>query len=353
MELSDPLMQITNENLEKYRSAGKIATSTVDFIVRESCVGVKLVELEKKGMDFITNELSKVYTKVTNKGLSFPICLSLNNLAGHYIPKKDEPTILNKGDLLKVELGCHIDGFPSFICYTTLIGYDVNNKLPKDDKRNRLLKATIELSRDVYNMMKIGTNNFDIVKTMENYATKYNCNIPLSDEDGLIPGTVSYEISRYISDGYTSDDSEFVHRFILSRVNPMFDFGMRSNDLEENEVYAMDILLSTGNSKLVRKGDTYIYKRNNELRVPLRLTSSKHSLQLFNNKPFPLSMIDCTVRDKFGLKECIEKKLLEQYPVVGDRSDEYVARIKFTVIVRDKQILICGKPATMELDKLE
>ena len=53
-------------------------------------------------------------------------------------------------------------------------------------------------------------------------------------------------MSRYIIDGYNDDEDEYVHRFILSKENPNYDFSMRENELEEGEVYAIDILMSTG-----------------------------------------------------------------------------------------------------------
>lgn len=45
------------------------------------------------------------------KGIAFPTCISVNNIVGHYSPLKSEDSILKKGDLAKISLGVHIDGF--------------------------------------------------------------------------------------------------------------------------------------------------------------------------------------------------------------------------------------------------
>ena len=56
---------------------------------------------------------------------------------------------------------------------------------------------------------------------------------------------------------------------------------------------------------------------------------------------------------KLGLKECLTKGLVYPYLVVGEKEGEYVARVKFTVIVKDKPILVCGKAADGELCKFD
>ena len=54
---------------------------------------------------------------------------------------------------------------------------------------------------------------------------------------------------------------------------------------------------------------------------------------------------------KLGLKECVTKGLLEPYTPFQEKQGEYVARVKFTVIIKDKPILITGKSAEDQLDK--
>ena len=45
------------------------------------------------------------------KGISFPTCISVNNIVGHYSPLKSEDQQLKEGDVAKIALGVHIDGF--------------------------------------------------------------------------------------------------------------------------------------------------------------------------------------------------------------------------------------------------
>lgn len=61
----------------------------------------------------IDNELSKVYNKNKNmeKGLAFPTCISPNEICGNFSPMKDESLEIKEGDLLKIDVGAHIDGY--------------------------------------------------------------------------------------------------------------------------------------------------------------------------------------------------------------------------------------------------
>lgn len=56
------------------------------------------------------------------KGVAFPTCVSVNNVVGHYSPLKSEDSNVKNGDVVKVELGCHIDGFVGQVAHTVVVG---------------------------------------------------------------------------------------------------------------------------------------------------------------------------------------------------------------------------------------
>lgn len=59
----------------------------------------------------IKNTMTGKKSKKIEKGIAFPTCISVNNVCGHYSPLKDESSTLNNGDLAKIDLGVHIDGY--------------------------------------------------------------------------------------------------------------------------------------------------------------------------------------------------------------------------------------------------
>jgi methionine aminopeptidase len=78
-------------------------------------VGADIYTICAEGDKFIGEELHKIFnnkkSKKLERGIAFPTCVSVNHLFGHYSPLKDESSLLQEGDLAKIDLGCHLDGF--------------------------------------------------------------------------------------------------------------------------------------------------------------------------------------------------------------------------------------------------
>lgn len=68
--------------------------------------------------------------KDMKRGIAFPVCLSVNNCINHYSPIYSDPdTILQDGDLVKIDLGAHLDGFISVVGHTLVVGATKENKV--------------------------------------------------------------------------------------------------------------------------------------------------------------------------------------------------------------------------------
>lgn len=346
----DPLFQLEDEaNLNKYKMAGKIASKVLDELVNVCKPGTTVYQMCTLGDKMIMEEVNKVY-KDTYKGIAFPTCVSVNNVCGFNVPKSETGQALKNGDLVKIELGVHIDGYPALLCYTVLVG-----SVKKDDRRMDALNAMSDASKEILNIMKPGKTNFDVVKIMEKYAKKYNCNLPTINENIHAPGVMSYQISRYVVDGYNDDDDEFIHQLILCKHNDNYDFEMRETEFEQDEVYAIDILYSTGTGKLnITGAESLVYKRLQDKKHSLKMKASRATLSTFGRNRFPMSQgSKFDVRWKLGLKECINNGLVESYPPIGEKEGVYTARAKFTVVVRDKPVLVVARSAEEQLSKVE
>lgn len=353
MKFSDPINQLLdNTNLQKYRQAGIIASSVLNNLIQKTKSGTLLYDLCTLGDKLILDMTSEVYKNINYKGIAFPTCISINNVAGFNCSNINDKTIIKDGDLVKIELGVHIDGYPALLASTVIIR-DNDNII--DEKKSNVLKAAIEASKEIIKVMKIGNSSFDVMKILDKYAKKYECNLPYITEMNNCPGIMSYQMSRYIIDGYNEDDDEYIHHVILSKNNDYYVFKARDTPFEENEVYAIDILYCSGNGKLNRGDElnSLIFKRNINKRVQLKLKSSRQTLNVFGRNSFPINIsTKLNQRFKLGLKECVEKGIIENYPVMELKKNEVCARIKFTVIIKDKPILIAGRKSDEELYKL-
>ncbi|PNX46322.1 MAG: type II methionyl aminopeptidase, partial [Thermoplasmata archaeon M11B2D] len=91
-----------NSVYENYKRAGKIAADARDF-------GVTLLKPNARLLDVAT----MVETRITDSGgsLAFPVNIALNTLAAHYSPRHDDSLVFQKGDVVKLDVGAHIDGY--------------------------------------------------------------------------------------------------------------------------------------------------------------------------------------------------------------------------------------------------
>lgn len=63
------------------------------------------------------------------KGIAFPTSISVNEICGHYTPlksdaedKEKELNTLRDGDVVKIDLGVHIDGYIALVAHTIVVG---------------------------------------------------------------------------------------------------------------------------------------------------------------------------------------------------------------------------------------
>ena len=89
--------------LESLNKAGKIAQEVKKFIKPQIKIGTNVFNL-------IKNAEAKIIELGGN--WAFPINVSINNTAAHYTsPIKDDDLTINEGDIVKIDLGVHIEGY--------------------------------------------------------------------------------------------------------------------------------------------------------------------------------------------------------------------------------------------------
>lgn len=80
----------------------------------------------------LIEECNKVFKKekAMKKGLAFPVCVSVNNCINHYSPLlSDKDTTLKNGDMVKIDMGAHLDGFIAVVGHTVVVGASKENKV--------------------------------------------------------------------------------------------------------------------------------------------------------------------------------------------------------------------------------
>src|SRR3989339_1512134 len=94
-------MILTDEEIDKAKLAGKIAAKAI--IHGRSLIkpGVKVVDILDQVEEFIHQNNGKI---------AFPAQIAINELAAHFCPLEDDETVIKSTDMIKLDLGVHIDG---------------------------------------------------------------------------------------------------------------------------------------------------------------------------------------------------------------------------------------------------
>lgn len=124
--IEQPDESISNELvLTKYKTAGTICNNVLRKVLSECRPGASVREICTLGDDMIFKETDKIYRKEKDlkKGIAFPTCCSINYVVANFSPlKSDEDETIKEGDLVKIELGVHVDGYVATAAHSLVAG---------------------------------------------------------------------------------------------------------------------------------------------------------------------------------------------------------------------------------------
>jgi len=317
----------------KYQAASKIVNLALTGLVSQCVAGAKIIDLCQFGTVVLDSQLAKIYNKKVDgleieKGVSFPVCISVNEVICNHSPlPSEELPELKVGDVVKIDLGCHIDGFISVAAHTLVVSESAES--PPTDVDSELGNVAVA----AYNAMLVaadairaGAKNTDVTKVVERVAQNYGVN--------TIATVRMHQMKRYVMDGVkevalkepTAEDIEEGEEPV-----PECTF-------EQAEVYAIDVAMTTGDGK-VRPADlrTTVFKRNVENQYRLKMKASRYVLSEVDKKfptlPFTLRHFDDERQAKMGITECVNHGLLMPYPSLIEKTDAKVAHFKCTVLL--------------------
>lgn len=281
---------------EKYRKAGHIVAKAKEYIRPFVKIGTKLFDICEKAEQFVIKEGGK---------LAFPCNVSINHIAAHYSSPPGDKTIIKEGDIVKVDIGAHIDGFIADSAYT--VNFD-----PDFDK---LVEAAVDSCHAAIEAMLPGTNTKDIGKivesTIKSKSSKYR---PIK------------ELSGHILDEYSLHGPKTIP-------NVRIPYGVK---IEEGEAYAVETFASTGSGSVHDLPYGYIY-RLLPVRTPVRSKGARKIISAaatFKTLPFSERWIAKQVKAyKVALNELVMKGVFHRYKVLSDKKGCKVAQNEETMIV--------------------
>uniref|UniRef100_A0A0D3DSB6 Chlorophyll synthase, chloroplastic n=1 Tax=Brassica oleracea var. oleracea TaxID=109376 RepID=A0A0D3DSB6_BRAOL len=316
------------EVVTKYKSAAEIVNSYSRFfyleieealqvVLAECKPKAKIVDICEKGDAFINEQAGSMYKNVKKKidrGVAFPTCVSVNNTVGHFSPLASDETVLEEGDMVKIDMGCHIDGFIALVAHTHVI-----QEGPVTGRKADVIAAANTAAEVALRLVRPGKKNHAVTEAIQKVAEAYDCKI--------VEGVISHQMKQNVIDASKS---------FLSVSTP--ETRVDDAEFEENEVYAIDIVASTGDGKpkLLDEKQTTVYKKDAAVNYQLKMKASRFIIseikEKFPHMPFTARSLE-EKRARLGLVECVNHGHLQPYPVLYEKPGDFVAQIKFTVLL--------------------
>ncbi|GBM41829.1 Proliferation-associated protein 2G4 [Araneus ventricosus] len=305
----------------KYKMAGEMVTRVLNQLIEKCKPGASVISICEAGDQMLEEETGKVFKKEKEmkKGIAFPTCVSVNNCICHFSPLKSEADyILKDGDMVKLDLGAHIDGFVAVVAHTVVVGASKDNKVT--GRKADVIHAAHFAAEAALRLVKPAGDNNTVTETIQKVAESFKCK--------PVEGMLSHQLKQYRIDGEKS---------IIQNPTEAQRKEHEKCEFEVHEVYAVDVLISTGEGK-GREMDTRttVFKKTDEV-YQLKMKASRAFFsevdKKFGNMPFTLRSFEDEKKARMGVVECVNHKLVEPFTVLYEKEGEFVAQFKFTVLL--------------------
>ena len=281
---------------EFYEKANKISKKVFKEVEGRIKEGEKLLHLA----EFIEKKIKELGGKC-----AFPPNLSVNEITAHYTPDIDDNTILKKGDLIKVDVGIHINGYISDRARTYCVG----------ENSHELIKVAHEALKEALKMIVPGNRVWQVSEVVEEVVTSYGYQ-PVRNLSGHGLGRFQIHADPTIPNSKNSINYEF----------------------EEGQAIAMEVFVTNGVGWVNERKPSLIYSL-----ATSRLPRDRNERKIvefvwknFKTLPFAkrwITFFPPTLRD-FYLNRLVEQGILKEYPVLVEKSKGLVAQEEETVIVK-------------------
>jgi methionyl aminopeptidase len=287
---------------DNYRRAGKIAADARDY-------GVTLLKPGTLFLDVATEIENRI--KKNGAHLAFPVNISINTIAAHYSPRHDDQSTFKKGDLVKLDVGAHIDGYIADTAITAEIETQVYQKM---------IQASSEALTKAISILNVKIPLSEIGKTIGNTITSYGYK-PIHNLMGH--GLNQYELHSGLS------------------IPNIGSIGSKTK-LKNGDVVAIEPFATNGAGYVIAGEGSNIYLCTNSLKAKLiRDAKTKYLFEKIYShyKTLPFAERWChhlnPITGDIGLKKLSILGLTKQYPQLIEAKNGMVTQKEHTVIIKE------------------
>ena len=238
--------------------------------------------------------------------------MAVNDVAAHFCPTDDDPSVSAEGEVIKVDMGIHIDGYLADNAMTVVVGSSGEHKEMVKAAQNAL-KAAIKLVRPGTPLWQLGEAQFSEAEAL-GFTTVKNLS--------------GHTIERYKVHGGISI--------------PSFN-NKDKKELKEGWQIAIEPFVTNGQGLIREKGPATIFMVEKEKGV--RSPHARKILEFVKPQqglPFTTRWLTRELGKgpaALGLRELQQSGIVRSFPPLAEVSGGIVTQFEHSMIVKDKPIV--------------
>ncbi len=316
---------LLEETLQEARQAAEVHRQARKWFQAWVKPGMKMFDVaetfENKVRELIEADKLK-------SGIAFPLGCSVNNCAAHYTPNAGDDYVIQKDDVVKFDLGTHINGRIIDCAFT----------MCWNDKYQPLLDAVRDATNTGIRTAGIDVRLCDVGEAIQEVMESHEVEL-----DGK-----TYRVRCVKNLNGHSIDRYHIH---AGKTVPIVKGGPETK-MEEGEFYAIETFGSTGEGWVNEMDNCSHYMKDfNAHMVPLRSQPARKLLQVINENfgtlAFCKRYLDRLGEERYGmaLRSLVQSGIVNPYPPLSDIKGSYVAQYEHTICLRPtcKEIISRGE----------
>ena len=283
------------EEIIKWKTAGKLASDALHF-------GRDLIEAEKSMLN-VTEEIER-FVKKNGGELAFPTNLAVNNVGAHWTPSSKSNEIFSKGDVVKLDVGVHIDGY---------IGDNALTLEIDSTNYTKMIEASREALNAAINVAVAGVNVGIIGHAVQDTIEKYGYR-PIANLTG-------HRIKRYNLHSGVSIPS------VRERGGPTLNNG---------DIVAIEPFVTDGAGRVGGKRNSNIYhlRQIRKVRDEKATELMKEIQERYKGLPFAERWLHEFQDDATkNLQKLMRAGIVSYYPVLDELGNGIVAQSEHTLLI--------------------
>ncbi|WP_424354387.1 type II methionyl aminopeptidase [Methanobacterium sp. MBAC-LM] len=290
--------------IDMYKKPGKIASKVRKDAVNYVKEDMKVLDL----VEFVENQIIE-----RGGNIAFPCNISVNEITAHYTSPAGDENIIKSGDVVKIDLGAHIDGYIADTAVSVLVGDDIPEELR--EKHENMILASQEGLENGINAIRAGVEIGKVGEIIEKAINDRGFNV--------VSNLTGHSMDQWILHAGLSMPN-------IKENNP--------HKLEEGDVLAIEPFATDGIGRVTDMNETYIFKFLRDR--PMRLLHARRALKIIKEEYRSLPFSGRWLGSHFSehhfnaaMRMLVSSRAVYPYHVLREKSNAVVAQSEHTVIV--------------------